>query len=233
MRDESGDVTPAGATGAPRSATKRAISDQGLILRIAGGDKRAMQVLFARHHVRVFRFVLGLIEDASIAEDIVGEVFLDVWRQADRFQAHAEVSTWLLAMARRKAVAALRWRPRPTGAEVHAIEDPADDPVLAMDNEDRGEALRTRLAALPPDRREIIDLVYYHGKSIDAAAEILEIPAPAVKTRMFDARKRLPKGQPTDLQHALSAGRKPTGRLGILGRMHSVRTVALLLTGRG
>jgi len=229
MRDESGDVTPAGATGAPRSATKRAISDQGLILRIAGGDKRAMQVLFARHHVRVFRFVLGLIEDASIAEDIVGEVFLDVWRQADRFQARAEVSTWLLAMARRKAVAALRWRPRPTGAEVNAIEDPAS----AMDNEDRGEAMRTRLAALSPDRREIIDLVYYHGKSIDAAAEILEIPAAAVKTRMFDARKRLPKGRPTDPQPALGAERKATGRPGILGRVHSVRSVASLPTGRG
>src|SRR5438132_4286793 len=143
MRDESADATPAGPT-ASRPAAKRAISDQGLIGRIAGGDKRAMQVLFARHHVRVFRFVLGLIEDASIAEDIVGDVFLDVWRQAGRFQARTEVSTWLLAMARHKAVAALRWRPRTTGDEVHAIEDPADDPAAAMDGEDRGEVVRTR-----------------------------------------------------------------------------------------
>jgi RNA polymerase sigma-70 factor, ECF subfamily len=63
-----------------------------------------MQILFARHNVRVFRFVLRFVADKSAAEDIVSEVFLDVWRQAGRFQGRSQVTTWLLAIARNKAV---------------------------------------------------------------------------------------------------------------------------------
>src|SRR6188474_2802095 len=86
-------------------------SDEALIGRIAAGDKLAMQVLFARHHVRVYRFVLRLVGEPSRAEDLISEVFLDVWRQADRFEARSQVSTWLLAIARYKALSALRKRP--------------------------------------------------------------------------------------------------------------------------
>src|SRR5262245_2277773 len=79
-------------------------SDDVLIGRIATGDRLAMQVLFARHHVRVYRFVLRLVRDESVAEDLISEVFLDVWRQAGRFEGRSQVSTWLLAIARFKAL---------------------------------------------------------------------------------------------------------------------------------
>ena len=85
-------------------------SDEALIERIAAGDKLAMQVLFARHQVRVYRFVLRLVRDQSVADELVGEVFLDVWRQAGRFEARSTASTWLLAIARYKALSALRRR---------------------------------------------------------------------------------------------------------------------------
>src|ERR1044072_4056698 len=87
-----------------------ATSDEVLIGRIASGDRLAMQVLFARHHVRGFRFVLRLVRDEAAAEDLISEVFLDVWRQAGRFEGRAAVSTWLLAIARFKALSALRGR---------------------------------------------------------------------------------------------------------------------------
>ena len=77
-----------------------ATSDEVLIGRIANGDRLAMQVLFARHHVRVFRFVLRLVREEATAEDLISEVFLDVWRQAGRFEGRSQVSTWLLAIAR-------------------------------------------------------------------------------------------------------------------------------------
>jgi RNA polymerase sigma-70 factor, ECF subfamily len=77
-----------------------AASDEVLIGRIAQGDRLAMQVLFARHHVRVYRFVLRLVRNEASAEDLISEVFLDVWRQADRFEGRSTVSTWLLAIAR-------------------------------------------------------------------------------------------------------------------------------------
>jgi len=85
--------------------------DEVLIGRIANGDRLAMQVLYARYHVRVFRFVVRLIRDEATAEDVISEVFLDVWRQAGRFEGRSTVSTWLLAIARFKAISALRRRP--------------------------------------------------------------------------------------------------------------------------
>jgi RNA polymerase sigma-70 factor, ECF subfamily len=168
-------------------------SDEALIGRVAAGDKLAMQVLFARHHVRIYRFVLRLVRDQTLAEDLINEVFLDVWRQANRFEARSAVSTWLLAIARFKALSALRRRPDEELDEnaAAAVEDPGDDPDLAVQKKDKSEALRKCLEALSPEHREIIDLVYYHEKSVEEVAEVVGIPVNTVKTRMFYGRKRL------------------------------------------
>ena len=175
------------------SAAMQTTSDEALIERIASGDKLAMQVLFARHQVRVYRFVLRLVRDQSVAEELVGEVFLDVWRQAGRFEARSTVSTWLLAIARYKALSALRRR---TDQELDddkaaTIEDPGDSPEVAVLKQNKGEVLRQCLTALTPEHREIIDLVYYHEKSVEEVAQIVGINENTVKTRMFYARKRL------------------------------------------
>jgi RNA polymerase sigma-70 factor (ECF subfamily) len=171
----------------------QATSDEVLISRIAAGDRLAMQVLFARHHVKVYRFVLRLVNNPSTAEDLISEVFLDVWRQASRFEARSQVSTWLLAIARFKALSALRKRPEEAldDEKAAAIEDTADDPEVTAQKKDKSEALRKCLAQLSPDHREIIDLVYYHEKSVEEVAEIVGIPEATVKTRMFYARKKL------------------------------------------
>ena len=171
----------------------QATSDEALIGRIAAGDKLAMQVLFARHHVRVYRFVLGLVRNQTLAEDLMSEVFLEVWRQAGKFEARSTVSTWLLAIARFKALSSLRKRSEEELDEeaAAAIEDPGDDPEVAVQKKDKSEVLRKAIAQLSPEHREIIDLVYYHEKSIEEVAEIVGIPENTVKTRMFYARKRL------------------------------------------
>ena len=171
----------------------QATSDEVLIARIAGGDRLAMQVLFARHHVRVYRFVLRLVRNESTAEDLISEVFLDVWRQANRFEGRSAVSTWLLAIGRFKALSALRRRPEQEldDEKAVAIEDPADNPEIVAQKKDKSELLRKCLTALSADHREIIDLVYYHEKSVEEVAEIVGIPENTVKTRMFYARKKL------------------------------------------
>lgn len=168
-------------------------SDEVLIGRIANGDRLAMQVLFARHHVRVYRFVLRLVNNPTTAEDLISEVFLDVWRQAGRFEARSQVSTWLLAIARFKALSALRKRPEAELDEdmVASIEDTSDTPEAALQKKDKGEILRECLKSLSAEHREIIDLVYYHEKSIEEVAELVGIPENTVKTRMFYARKKL------------------------------------------
>jgi RNA polymerase sigma-70 factor (ECF subfamily) len=171
----------------------QATSDEVLIGRIAKGDRLAMQVLFARHHVRVYRFVLRLVRNESAAEDLISEVFLDVWRQASSFEGRSAVSTWLLAIARYKALSALRRQPEEELSEdvAEAIEDPSDSPEVAVQKKDTSEVLRKCLSELSTEHREIIDLVYYHEKSIEEVAQIVGIPENTVKTRMFYARKKL------------------------------------------
>ena len=168
-------------------------SDEVLIGRIANGDRLAMQVLYARHHVRVFRFVLRLVRDQSTAEDLISEVFLDVWRQAGQFEGRSAVSTWVLAIARFKALSALRRRPDEELDEeaAGAIEDPSDDPEMSLEKKDKSVLIRKCLTGLSAEHREIIDLVYYHEKSVEEVAEIVGIPENTVKTRMFYARKKL------------------------------------------
>src|ERR1700686_3773566 len=168
-------------------------SDEVLIARIAGGDRLAMQVLFARHHVRVYRFVLRLVRNEATAEDLISEVFLDIWRQAGKFEGRSAVSTWMLSIARFKALSVLRKRPEQERDEETAerIEDQSDDPETALAKKDKGAALRQCLSALSAEPREIIDLVYYHEKSVEEVAGIVGIPEATVKTRMFYARKKL------------------------------------------
>ena len=176
------------------AATGRdASSDVILVNRIAAGDKLAMQALFARHRTPLYRWLLRFVDNETLAEDLLSEVFLDVWRQAGRFEGRSLVSTWLLSIARFKAISARRRR---TDAELDekiqtTVADPANDPEAALQEKNRGELLRQALTGLSREHRQIIDLVYYHEKSIEECAQILGIPAATVKTRMFYARKKL------------------------------------------
>ena len=171
----------------------RETTDESLIASIAQGDKQALQTLYGRHSVRVFRFALRFLNDESMAEDMVSEVFLDVWRQAARFEARSKVSTWLLAMVRNKALSVLRRRPAEELDDEAAelIKDPSDDPEVTMQQKQQISMLQECLAGLSPAHREIIDLVYYHGKTIEEVVAIIGVPVNTVKTRMFYARKRI------------------------------------------
>ena len=168
-------------------------SDETLVERIAAGNKLAMQALFARHRTSVYRWLLRFVSNETLAEDLLSEVFLGVWRQAARFECRSSVSTWLLSIARHKALSARRHR---TEAELDekieaTVADPANDPELALQEKDRSELVRRALMRLSIEHREVIDLVYYHEKSVDEVAHILDVPPATVKTRMFYARKKL------------------------------------------
>ena len=169
------------------------LADCALVQAAGAGDRRAMGVLFARHKNRVFRFILRMVRDRALAEDLLGDVFLDVWRRARRFAGRSSVSTWLLGIARHKALTALAAR-RPEqldGEAARDIADPAPDPERELAGKQRAALLRRAIDSLSGQHREIIDLVYNHGKSIAEIAELLDIPANTVKTRMFYARQRL------------------------------------------
>jgi RNA polymerase sigma-70 factor, ECF subfamily len=182
-------ITASSAQGAAHDS----VSDETLIERIAQGDQLSMRTLFARHRVTLYHWLLRIVDDETLAEDLLSEVFLDVWRQAAFFEARSAVSTWLLAIARYKALSARRRRPDVELDErtVSTVPDSADDPEIALQKKNRAEALRQSLARLSPEHREVIDLVCYHGKSVKEVAEIVGINAATAKTRMFYARKRL------------------------------------------
>jgi RNA polymerase sigma-70 factor (ECF subfamily) len=174
-------------------AKRHEISDEALIKAIAAGDRGAMAMLYTRHRLRVWRFLMRLCRDATLAEDLLSDVFFDLWRCAAQFRGKSSVSTWLLAIARYKAFAALRHRATEPFDEdaIAAAADSSDDPEVAADKAARGAALRECLRQLSPGCRQAIDLVYYHHKSVTETARILGIPANTVKTRMFHARRKL------------------------------------------
>jgi RNA polymerase sigma-70 factor (ECF subfamily) len=148
-------TVPVTSAGRPAGAVQT--SDEALVQLIASGDKKALQVLFARHNVRVYRFILRFLGDESSAEDLVSEVFFDVWRQADRFESRSQVSTWLMAIARNKAERAAPSHHRGAGRRGVAefIEDPSDNPEVVMQKTQRSAVLQDCLGQLSPAHREI------------------------------------------------------------------------------
>ena len=168
-------------------------SDKKLIERIANADKAAVQALFARYHVRIYRFIMRMVGNEAVAEELANEVFLDVWRQAGRFESRSAVSTWLMAIARNKAISHLRKKKEQPLDEDSArlIPDEQDTPETSAQKTDKGMAIRHAIDQLSPDHKAVIDLAYYHELSVREVAKVLDIPANTVKTRMFHARKKL------------------------------------------
>src|SRR6185295_13966866 len=138
------------AAAAPATAGGEASSDEMLIARIAGGDRLAMQALFARHRTPVYRWLLRLVGNETVAEDLLSDVFFDVWRQVGRFEGRSAVTTWLLSIARFKALSARRRR---THAELNevieaTVADSADNAEVAPEKKHEGDTTRRLEQAL-------------------------------------------------------------------------------------
>jgi RNA polymerase sigma-70 factor, ECF subfamily len=176
-----------------RPSPAKVTSDEVLVGLVAKGDRDAMRLLFVRHNVRVFRFVLRMVNNEAMAEDVLNEVFVDVWRGAGRFEARSQVSTWILGIARFKALSALRQRSYVALDDdvAESIEDQADDPETLVQKSDRSAILQACLKQLSSAHRQVVDLVYYHEQSIEDVARIIGVPENTVKTRVYYARKRI------------------------------------------
>lgn len=184
----------------PHSRTGRQVvpsdCDDGMLLRdVARGDKAAMHMIFLRHQQKVFRFVLRLVHNYDLTQDIVSQVFLDVWRFAHRFEYRSRVSTWLFSIARYKALNALR---RPTYQNLDEIglleaADGGDTPEVALSRKETSRILRTCFEELSPVHRQMVDLFYYHDCSVAEVSEQIGVPEATVKSRLFYARKHLAK----------------------------------------
>jgi RNA polymerase sigma-70 factor, ECF subfamily len=167
--------------------------DSALLQLIATGGRNAMRVMFQRHSLRIYRFALLLVGDAALAENIVSDVFIEVWRGARGFKEGHEVTTWLLALTRQKARAALQRRSdaRPEAHAATVLDDPHTGVVAHQG--DRDQLVRACLARLSPPLREIVDLVYYHGRTIDEVAYIVGASISTIKSYMIEARSEMAK----------------------------------------
>src|SRR3954452_5820994 len=139
--------TRTGPAAAPaKAAARETSSDEMLIERIAQGDQLAMRTLFGRHRIALYRWLLRLVRDEALAEALLSDVFLDVWRQAASFEARSSVSTWLLAIARYKGLRSRRRRRIDVELDdelVSTLKNPADDPERVLQKKNRAEVLPT------------------------------------------------------------------------------------------
>ncbi|MEM6566706.1 MAG: sigma-70 family RNA polymerase sigma factor [Pseudomonadota bacterium] len=180
-----------------RIGTRVWMSDEDDLLqlqKVANGDRQAIGVLYQRHNKRVFHFVRRFVTDPQLAEDVTNDVFIEVWQKADTFAGRSKVSSWVLGMARYKALSEVRKR-KPVHSKsdeiLESLQDDADDPEMVSQKLDKGAAIKRCMAMLSRDHRVILELIYYHEKSMEEVADILDIPKNTVKTRTFHARKQL------------------------------------------
>jgi RNA polymerase sigma-70 factor (ECF subfamily) len=175
------------------TAAPAELSDKALVQLMADEDTRALKLLYLRHHDRVRRFVMRLTGNESTAEEVVNEVFLEAWRHAGEFEGRSQVATWLMSIARFKAISVCR---RHSEAQLDdrtaaVIEDLSDTPSTSMEKHQRSAILQKCLTKLTPIHREVINLIYYQGKKIEEVAQFTGAPVSTIKTRMHYARSRM------------------------------------------
>jgi RNA polymerase sigma-70 factor (ECF subfamily) len=180
-------------------------SDAALAERIAAGDAEALRQVYERLAGKVRAIALRVLGRPAEADDVLQDTFLEVWRLAGVFDpARGSLSTWVATLAHRRSVDRLRRRgTRPLGEAAAGLpaatgDSPADPREDAAAREDRLRIQRA-LAALPPEQREAIELMYYGGLSQSEAATRLGLALGTLKSRVRAAMGRLGQvlGEPT------------------------------------
>jgi len=177
-----------------KASERTAVTDQTLLAMIANGDQSALRTLFARHYSRIHRFALRFVKNQDDAETVVNDTFLIAWQQAHQFEGRSQVATWLLGIARFRALGTLKpRRPRCEGIESYSesLVDPAERVDERMRREDSNRYLRQCLSSLPREQAQLIELHYFDGVSLKDAETVTGVPINTIKTRMFLARRKL------------------------------------------
>ena len=179
---------------ADRAPASRGSNAEELLLleRIRAGDDGAFQRLYRIYHPRLTNFLLKMVRRPQLVEEVLNDTLMVVWQRPDSFHGGSKLSTWIFAIAYRKALKGLK-----------KFDDPLEDPEVAErvseeeSPEDNSAAFRRRdllaevMQELSPAHRAVVDLTYYHELDYNEIARILDCPVGTVKTRMFHARRQL------------------------------------------
>jgi RNA polymerase sigma factor (sigma-70 family) len=175
-----------------RSMAMAIETDAELIGQVAVGDRHAFEVLYRSYFPRLTRFLHRMTRSLPLIEEIVNEVMLVVWQKAATFDGSCKVSTWVFAIAYRKACKMLHKCDDPLECFADAIESgEACQPERQFEQQRLAHALDGALETLPLAQRAAFQLTFYHDMSCAEIAEIMECPVNTVKTRLFHARRRL------------------------------------------
>lgn len=171
-------------------------ADLDLLKRTAGGDGEAFESLYKRFESRLFHYLRLMVQDEMMAEDILVEVMVVVWKDAVKFQGGSQVSTWIFGIARHKALDALRGRASKDSMalnleEAAEIPDPIVNPAVDAEKSLTGEMLKKAISALSSDHQEVIYLAFYEGLNYQEISSLMSIPVNTVKTRVYYAKQKL------------------------------------------
>jgi len=175
--------------GASRSGAQH---EARLVAGVRARDLRAFEELYRNYHPRLTRFLANLIRRPQMVEEVLNDTMMVVWERLDSYTGASKLSTWIFAIAYRKAMKALRRWDDPVedrDAELRESPDAGADQHI---NQQRVQAaLLGAIGELSPDHRAVVDLTYYHELGYREIAEIMDCPVDTVKTRMFHARRHL------------------------------------------
>ena len=163
-----------------------------LIGQIANGDRSAMASFYVELERQLYQFIRSRLNDPFRSQDILQEVFLDVWRGAGRFEGRSSVRSWVYGIAWRKVIDVHRANKRLSFSDdLPEQEDESPSAFSQIGEQQEAHSLRRCLGGLKEDHRTVIDLAFYRDLSYREIAEVLGIPEGTVKTRVFHAKQLL------------------------------------------
>ena len=174
-----------------RSASASTEDEAALLRQVAERDRRAFELLYRVYYRRLTRFLEQVTRRPQMVEEIVNDTMLVVWRKADTFNHGSRVSTWIFAIAYRKALKAMKRAAEPRRVPWDGEMGWTCGPEEELIEREARNRLRRALAGLSAEHRAVVELTYYHGYAYREIAEIVGCPVDTVKTRMFHARRKL------------------------------------------
>lgn len=166
--------------------------DLRLFARVRARERDAFEALYRLYHPRLARFLLNLLHRPQMVEEVLNDTLFVVWERSDTFRGASKLSTWIFAIAYRKAMKALRRMDEPIeDRDADLRPSDGDTPDAPINRQRAQSALLAALGRLSPDHRAVVDLTYFHEMGYREIAEIMDCPVDTVKTRMFHARRNL------------------------------------------
>lgn len=164
-----------------------------LLTRAGRGDRAAFKTLYERFQRPLFAFLMRMVRDQAMANELLNDVMMDVWRSSANFEGRSSAGTWIFGIAHNKAISLLRRRREDQMPEdaAETIADDAATPDATAEQADLGRMMQRLLDRLSPEHRAVLQLTYYQDMSVQEIASTLDCPVNTVKTRMFYGRQKM------------------------------------------